>query len=250
MSTPGLLTGLAGGTASLGPSCSWSLRGAEGRRSGSCSRFLCVWRRHDPGEEQGLSPHRLDPCLGPPGLSRTCSALSLCPLGFYSCSGSLRGQEGFVSPAPGLFRQVRRPGLRSPAAFPGLSSPPSLRPRGSTCQQPHPHPLHPCPLVHRPLPRQSADDQGDSVTHRAILAREAADFCHSWKSTLGFLVTVTRVTVTCFMVAVMYMVPLAKVTSYPLGAVIPAVSLHVEKLPVRARFTRLVKELSWPRLSL
>lgn len=153
--------------------------------------------------------------------------------------------------APGLFRQVRRPGLRSPAAFPGLSSPPSLRPRGSTCQQPHPHPLHPCPLVHRPLPRQSADDQGDSVTHRAILAREAADFCHSWKSTLGFLVTVTRVTVTCFMVAVMYMVPLAKVTSYPLGAVIPAISLHVEeKLPFRVRFTRLVKELSWPRLSL
>lgn len=217
MWTLGLLTGLAGGTASLGPSCSWSLRGAEGRRSGSCSRFLCVWRRHDPGEEQGLSPHRLDPCLGPPGLSRTCSVPEPLPVGVLQLLRVTEGPGRVCLPgwALGLFRQVRRPGLRSPAAFPGLSSPPSLRPRGSTCQQPHPHPLHPCPLVHRPLPRQLADNQGDSVTHRAILAREAADFCHSWKSTLGFLVTVTRVTVSCFMVAVMYMVPLPRSLATP-----------------------------------
>lgn len=82
---------MAGGTASLGPSCSWSLRGAEGRRSGSCSRFLCVWRRHDPGEEQGLSPHRLDPCLGPPGLSRTCSVPEPLPVGVLQL---LRVTEG------------------------------------------------------------------------------------------------------------------------------------------------------------
>ena len=56
----------------------------------------------------------------------------------------------------------------------------------------------------------------------AIMASEAGDFCHSWKSTLVFLVTVAKVTVTCFFGdSVVFGSPC---TSSPLSAVSPAIS--------------------------
>lgn len=119
MWTPGLLTGLAGGTASLGPSCSWSLRGAEGRRSGSCSRFLCVWRRHDPGEEQGLSPHRLDPCLGPPGLSRTCSVPEPLPVGVLQLLRVTEGPGRVCLPGSGFVPPGEAAWSPQPSGLPG-----------------------------------------------------------------------------------------------------------------------------------